>query len=725
MRTASFAFLALLCLTSCLPNAEAAEKTNLSVFCVGNESAQPASSKTEQAKTPAAVDRLGDPLPSGAVMRLGTVRFRQDGYGVNGLAFLPDGKTLITANGNGWVRFWERRTGKLIREFGTEKLSLKSFALSGDGKRIAVGGSVIAEGSAPWLGVVRVLDASTGKEVRSFSHPERDDVRSLAFTPDGKFLMSLGGSGAVRIEEIATGTELLQQKFPGDVVSEMALSPDGNTVALWSGPNTHHLYLWDWQGGAAPRELNVPRYGANRLCFSPDSKLLAASADHEPIIRLWDTTSGKLSKRLDLREDISIGGLAFHPQGKMLAVSDYGNRADKGFSGGVYLVEPDTGKIVREMLTPGHSPVRLAFSSDRRWLAAAGSHKIHVWDVRRGEEVAADIQGHNGDIGQVVASAKGIIVTASDDHTVRVWDAATGKQRRKLRHGGWVRAIAVSPDGRLLVSSSLDDSVRLWDLDTGKEIYRLPGHGKLGGKRLVGFTPDGKRFLSWSDDLYLRAWDVATGKAVLEHRIRPGGIKSSDEDDDSAAQRNRKMDFLILAGSAFTGDGKRFILAVGAAIHVFDVDTGKEVRTIKTEQHNMDHLIVSPDSKRLLASGWGKQIQTRLPDGRMRFSTAKEHPLELYDLETGKCLHRITLPGATSGALTFSADGKTFAAAIGDPTGAIRFWDTTSAAEKPSITGFQGRVTALTFTVDGRRLVSAMEDTTAIIWDLIDLPRKP
>jgi WD40 repeat protein len=677
------------------------------------------------AEKPAAVDRIGDPLPVGAVMRLGTVRFRQDSYEVSGLAFLPDGKTLVTASGNGWVRFWETSTGKRLRELRSDKLGLRGFALSRDGKHLALGGVIVAEGSDPWLGVVRVLDTASGKEVRSFTRPERDVPQSLVFTPDGKFLMSLGGSGAVRIEEIASGTELLQQKIPGDVISEMALAPDGNTLALWSGPNTHHLYLWDWQGGEAPRELNVPRYGANRLCFSPDSKLLAASADHEPIIRLWDTASGKLHKRLDLRADISIGGLAFHPDGKMLAVSDTGNRVGKGHSGGVLLLDSKSGTILREMLTPGDSPWRVAFSCDGRWLAAASGRRIHVWDVRRGEEVAADTESHSDTIGQVAASAKGLIATASDDHTVRVWDAATGKQQRKLQHGHWVRAIAVSPDGRLLVSSSLDDSVRLWDLGAGQEIYRLPGHGNLGGKRLVGFTSDGKRFLSWGDDFYLRVWDVATGKAVQEHRIRPSGVEVPGEDDDSSPGNRRKMMFLSLDGSAFTGDGKRFILASNGALHVFDVDTGKEVQTIKTEQRNMDHLIVSPDSKRLLASGWGKQIQTRLPDGRMRISTAKEHPLDLYDLETGKCLHRITLPRAISGPLAFSADGKTFAAASSDPAGAIRFWDTTSAREKPSITGFHGRVTALTFTADGRRLVSAMEDTTTLIWDLTERPSKP
>jgi WD40 repeat protein len=375
------------------------------------------------------------------------------------------------------------------------------------------------------------------------------------------------------------------------------------------------------------------------------------------------------------------------------------------------------------MSTPGESPTRVVFSRDGRWLATSGDHRIHVWDLQRGEEVAGNVEGHRGMIGQVAVSARGVIATASDDHTVRIWDAATGKQRRKLQHGHWARGVALSPDGRLLVSSSLDDFVHLWEVDTGKEIYRLPGHGAMGGKRLVAFTPDGKRFLSWGDDLYLRVWDVKTGKAIQEHRIHPPGIKV-DEEEEFDGMRDQRM-LLSLAGSAFSGDGKRFLLSFGETVQVFDVDSGKEVRTIKTEQQRLDTLVVSPDGKRLLATGWGKQIETRLPDGRLRVSTAKQHPVEVYDLQTGKRLHHLTLPGSLSSAVAFSADGKTFAAAISEPVAAIRFWDTATGRERRGISGFRGRVKALAFAPDGRHLVSAMEDTTALVWDLAALAGKP
>src|SRR5262249_32576819 len=129
----------------------------------------------------------------------------------------------------------------------------------------------------------------------------------------------------------------------------------------------------------------------------------------------------------------------------------------------------------------------------------------------------------------------GLAVTGGDDGTVRVWDAATGRHKRKVEVAGhWVRAAAVSPDGSWLATSELGESHagRLWDLSTGREGYRLAGHGRMGGRRALAFSRDGKRLASWGDDMYLRLWNVRLGKAILEHEVRPDGrpIPSGDED---------------------------------------------------------------------------------------------------------------------------------------------------------------------------------------------------
>jgi WD40 repeat protein len=667
------------------------------------------------------VDLYGDPLPAGALARLGTVRFRGRNGQSHGPAFLPDGKTLVTADGGSAIRFWETNTGRLLHEIRVGPLSVHTFALSHDGKQIAVGGYLLHEKhDQPPAGAVRVLDAASGKEIRGFTRTDRDVDHSLRFIPDGKYLVSVGGQGVVRIAEVASGTELLEQKFPGDVMAELEMSPDGKTVAAWSGPNSQRLYLWDWQGGQEPRQVKVPRDRAGHLCFSPDGKVLAATADYEAVLLLWDVASGRLQRQLDLPDDISPGGLAFHPNGRALAVSDRGNRIGKNWSGAVLLVDQDTGKVLREMPTPGQSVGAVAFSPDGRWLAAGGGGGVRVWDPRSGKEVAAGAAGHHGMVGQVAAAAGGLVVTACDDHTVRVWDAATGQQRRQLEHGHCVRAAAVSPDGRLVVSSTLDDFVHLWDLRTGKEIYRLPGNGAHGLYRAVGFTPDGQRFLSWGDDFYLRTWDVRTGKALAEHAVRPPGVKVPDEDAAPHEQRN----FMLMVGpGAVTPDGKRLAVSVGGAFHIIDAATGRVEHTLEEPGGGVS-LAFSPDSRHFASSAWGKPIQTKLPNGRTQSSTPKHPFVFVGELATGKLVKRLELPTRDAGPVAFSSDGKLLAVGFGRQDGEIRLLNLANDEPAAVLTRFGASPHALAFSPDGKYLITALDDASGLVWDLAGVLRK-
>jgi RNA polymerase sigma factor (sigma-70 family) len=657
------------------------------------------------------VDRLGDPLPPGAVARLGTVRFRTGGQGVQGLGFLPDGKTIVTALAWGQaVQFWEASTGKLLRELSTEPLSIRGFALAPDGKHFAVNGFLPEVGNQPAQGAVRVWEVASGKPVRTFDRAERDDG-SLAFTPDGKMLISLGQSGLLRIEEIASGTELLRHQFPRDVGGGLAVSPDGSTLGVSTGANSSKLYVWKWQEAEEPRSIKIPERAGRVLAFSPDGARLAECGDVVDRVRIWDVASGRLLHKLRPSEAESHwqSAVVFSPDGKTLVTASHSNTA-----GAVHLWDATTGRY-RSRLDTGTAAVgRFAFSPDSRLLASTGGDgRLRVWNLVSEKEVWSYDKAHRDSVSRMAITGNRV-ATASDDHTVRVWDAATAKQLRTFSHGYWVRAVAVSPDGKKLASSSLDDVVTLWDLDTGRKIYDLAGHGKLGGNRAVGFTPDGKHFLSWGDDLYLRKWDVATGKAVLEHALRPTGVKVPDED---AEPFEREM-FFSLGEGAFAPDGKTFVLMAGNQLHVFEVATGKDLRQISNEGSHVIGLAISPDSKLLLASACGEPVQTKLTDGRIRHSSAKNHPVCLWELDTGKLVKQIFLPEGGAGPVAFSADGKLFATAYDKPERRVQLWDVRTGIEVHSIKGFRGTVRSLAFTSDGKRLISGMDDTTALVWAL-------
>jgi WD40 repeat protein len=391
--------------------------------------------------------------------------------------------------------------------------------------------------------------------------------------------------------------------------------------------------------------------------------------------------------------------------------------ARRGLDEVIHLWDAAGGRFLQQIDAAGIEPGRganLALSADGKRIAAAGSQAIRIWDLASSRETAGDDEAHLAVVERIVA-AGAVAATASIDHTVRVWDLATGRQRFRLQHDNWVRGVGLSPDGKHLASSSFDDTVRLWDLSTGREVYRLPGHGRWGSSRVVGFTADGRRFLSFGDDFYLRVWDVKTGKALREHRLRPTGIQVPV---DGEFEHPSPLDFS--SGGIFSTDGKTFVLPFGGRAFVFDVDSGKEVRILDTQQGlgRPGSAALSPDGKLLLLGGSGKQIKTVLADGSGRVSMTNEHPLELWDLGTGKRVRHIELPGSLSGPVAFSADGKTMAAVVDVPQNRIRQWDVASGAERPAIDGLPCRATALAFTPDGRRLLAALEDTSALVWNL-------
>ena len=681
--------------------------------------APPAAAPNAQAQLRGPTDRHGDPLPAGAVARLGTERFRHGGTGLEGLAFLPDGRTLVGATNQGQaIWLWEAHTGRLRREIRTEPLSIRGFTLAPDGKRLAIGGFLPVDGNQPIRGAIHVLDVASGKVVRAFARSDGDtDHCALAITPDGQFLFSLGRNAVLRIEEIATGVEILRQQFPGDILANLVLSPDGTTLAVWSGPNSRKVYLWNWQAGEEPRSVPVRDHGHRFLAFSPDGKILAGADDSSLGIRLWDVASGRVVREIDLPgADLYIrGSLAFSPDGKILASA--GRHRDQ--TGMILLWDPTTGRNLGRLETGAAGPGSLTFSPDSQRIATATLSGARVWDLASGKEIAAEEEAHLGPVNDLAVSIGGPMATASEDHTVNLWNLETGRQRLKLQHGGWVRAIALSADGTRLASSSLDDTVRLWDTQTGREIYRLAGHGKLGGRRSVGFTLDGKRLLSWGDDSYLRIWDVGTGKALAEHGLRPSGVKVPDENaDDSRFERIN----LLFGASAFSPNGRTFVMSAGTNFYVFAVDTGKELAKFPTVARSVDSLAISPDGKFLLASAWGQAIQTKLPDGRMRLSAAPNHPVCLWELPTGKPVRTLELPGSMGGPVAFSADGKLFAESSDRAKPTIRVFRMPDGKEVRSLQGLRGDVRALAFTTDGQHLISGMQDTTALVWDLAERP---
>jgi RNA polymerase sigma factor (sigma-70 family) len=646
----------------------------------------------ESPKEPA-VDRHGDLLPLGALARLGTVRFRRGSFTP---CFLPDGKTLLTASRHS-LQFWDTATGRLRREIPTGSLYVYRIALSPDGTQVA------ATGMLRRAGALRVWEVATGKEVRTFSEPGRSaDQNAVAFTPDGKRLVTTG-AGTIRMEDIATGKEVRRRDFGVDSNPGFALAPDGETVAIARGANTPKFYLWNWKTGQEPREVKVMERSPRCLRFSPDNRALAGCDDLGSVLHLWEVRSGKVIGTIDLTaERITACDLAFSPDGKLLAVTDSGNR--KNFSGGLYLWDLRAGRLAHKLLTPGEQGLFTGFSRDGRQVAMTTSGTVRVWDLPAARQTV-DIQAaHCGEINVITVSPGGLVATASFDHTVRVWDATSGRQTAKLDHGGDIRALALSPDGVTLATSCHDNTVRLWGLRNGTETKRLGGHGRYGGWRAVGFTPDGQRLLSWGDgDLALRIWEVRTGKLLAERPL-PAALASkgkTEREQDIAREELRGR----LGPGCFSPSGKHFVLAFDQAFEVYDTATGKSRQSIPLPGSRVTALTFAADGRSFVATlGARGQEQKQM--------------VGLFEFATGKLRRSFVLPARQPGPVALSADGRLVAAGVNQPAGEIRVLSLATGQVVATLPLGGSEARQLTFSPDNRLLVSGMSDTSALVWQL-------
>jgi WD40 repeat protein len=640
-------------------------------------------------------DRHGDPLPVGAVARLGPARLRHGEY-VRCALFAPDGKTLVTGGADGVIRCWEVPSGREVRRLQGHTGWVIALALSPDGRMLASGGG-------PWDCSLRLWDLGSGKKLRLLERKDQGDVAFLAFAPDGKTLYA-ARDREIGVWEVPAGRRLRTFRPLADhayAFSGLSLSPDGRTLAVTNcdcdgrkrfavldNPRGT-LRLLDAHTGRVLRREAWEQKPLGPLAYAPDGRVLAFQDRGE--IRLWAADLGKEVGRVPTPET-SSNAFAFSPDARTLAVAGY-NGSSAPYR--IRLWEVSTGKQRRQL--PGHMHFinALAFSPDGRYLASGSdSASIRLWDLVAGKAVGPG-SGHDGWLCGVAVSQNGRhVATAGNDRAVYLWDAATGRVLRRLPdHEHEVWAVRFAPGGRVLASGSRDGTVRLWDVETGKELHRLgPKRVEV---RALAFSPDGKLLASagGGGDGHVDLWDAEGGREV--GRLALG---------------NQRPVFAV----AFSPDGKHLAVAEDE-IRLWNVARARRVPWFRLPAKGMvGSLTFSPDGRTLLSGG---------------------DELQLWEVATGRQRRLWPAPAGAArlAAAALAPDGRRVAATYNAggvrPTRAtqtIHIWDTRTGEEVGRRAGHAGLIHAVAWGPSGL-LVTGSDDTTALVWDTAALvaPLRP
>ncbi len=420
-----------------------------------------------------------------------------DGNAIGAVAFSPDGKTVAAGDNDGNVVLWDTAMRTRLARF-SEVNPIDSLAFSPDGKTLAGGDDE---------GLVVLWDTATGTRLGQLGQLSGDAIVQVAFSPDGKSLVT-AGSGGVVLWDTATRSRLGQLGSHMMFFGSVAFSPNGQTLAT---ANASGAALWDLATRSKLGQLGLTNSSSQDLsaAYSPDGKILAIGDDEGKVVLRDTATRTQLGQ---LGKNMNLVGVAFSPDGKTLATVE---TAEWGLVYGKVVLWDTATRTQLGQLGSGDQVCSVAFSPDGKTLATADfDGKVVLWDAATHTKLGELSGGLRLD--SVAFSPDGTTLAAgNDEDDVVLWDTAKRAKLGELSGGNPNEqetftpqgTIAFSPDGKTLGAVDASGNVVLWDTATRTQLGQLSDGSPT---ESVAFSPDGKTLATGDDAGNVVLWDTAT-----------------------------------------------------------------------------------------------------------------------------------------------------------------------------------------------------------------------
>jgi WD40 repeat protein len=523
---------------------------------------------------------------------------------------------------------------------------------------------------------INLWEVKSGRILRTF-WGHNANISALAFSPNGKTFVSGDQNGIIKLWDTGTGKELCNLSGHSDRITSLVYSPDGKQVLSASYDTT--ITIWDAQSGEELKLFGIGDFAIASAFYSPDGKYIVSASTKNLLI--WDAAAGKRLKTL--AEGKSFRYASCSLDGKKIVSTD---------DGGIITVwNVDTGRTIRSIASGDRDRRAVAYISANR-LASWSSEDIKFWDPDTGQKIK-EIEHHGGYImlsgpeegrHSAAFSRNGRLLAAGTEKGVYVMDRESGEILQTLAGTtDFVRATRFSPDGKRIIFEVRKGSESgIWDITSGKLQKGAQGNGGIFSQ---AYSYDGTKTVS----IFLTR-DIVT---IHEAKTRKELQKFEQED-------------ASFESAAFSPDGKQVVIGgtgdAGGNIKIWEpglTGNGKIIRSFgRDDTYSVTY---SPDGKRIV-SGHNRDIK-------------------IWNMETGRELGTLRGHKSTVFAVAFSPDGRYIASGSYDTT--IRIWDAQTSKEVLCISDTTGAVLSVAFSPDGRRLVAGSRDGSVYLYDVSGMDR--